>query len=269
MSRYAIKCAPTAVSMIFALLCYGLSPASSNYFSWFGISEASAGQANLPDLVVTNVSEPPEHGNAGFSFWVNNTIMNIGSGNANLSTTQYLLVDQNIPPLYVLVGSRSVGNLKRGAIYTGPTVPVTIPLTTAPGPYYLIACADGTKSITESNESNNCERSAGTISVLVKVTLTADSSQQISAGGTVKVAWTEIANPSLSDWIALYIPGSSNINYVTSNYLNCSQTEPVNPIPLGSCQFTIPDDVAPGLYEFRLFAGPISAKSNAITIVAP
>jgi len=255
--------------MIFALLCYGLSPASSNHFSWFGVSEAGAGQANLPDLVVTNVSDPPKHGNAGFSFWVNNTITNIGSGNANSSTTQYLLFDQDIIPSSVLVGSRSVRNLKRGASYTGPTVPVTIPLNTTPGTYYLIACADGTESISESNEGNNCEPSAGTITVLAKVTLTADSSQQIPAGGTVKVAWTEIANPSLSDWLALYIPGRSNIDYVTSNYLNCSQIEPVAPIPLGECQFTIPDNLAPGTYEFRLFAGPISATSNAITVAVP
>jgi hypothetical protein len=35
-------------------------------------------------------------------------------------------------------------------------VTVTIPSSTAPGAYYLVACADDTNGVTESNENNNC-----------------------------------------------------------------------------------------------------------------
>ena len=40
---------------------------------------------------------------------------------------------------------------------------VTIPSTTAPGTYYLLACADDTAVVVETNDGNNCIASATTI----------------------------------------------------------------------------------------------------------
>jgi uncharacterized repeat protein (TIGR03803 family) len=51
-----------------------------------------------------------------------------------------------------------------GAASTG-TVTVAVPGATAPGTYYLLACADDTKQVAESNENNNCTASSGTVVV--------------------------------------------------------------------------------------------------------
>jgi hypothetical protein len=226
-------------------------------------------------LIVSDVTNPPTRGNAGFSFWVNNTIENDGTGNAKSSTTYYLLsLDNVIDLLDVLVGSRSVSNLKRGAIYRGPTWPVTIPIdfaaiSPAPAYYYLLACADGPNSIPESNENNNCAASAATIYVLPAVELKVTPTS-IETGGTVEVAWTEIANPSAYAWIALFIPGSSDADPIpdTRIYVNCDPEYPTDPVAEGSCPFTIPNTITPGPYELRLFAGPISASAS-ITVTPP
>jgi subtilase family serine protease len=42
---------------------------------------------------------------------------------------------------------------------------VTIPSTTAPGTYVLIACADDTGAVAEANETNNCRASATAVIV--------------------------------------------------------------------------------------------------------
>ena len=42
---------------------------------------------------------------------------------------------------------------------------VTIPSTTLPGTYVLLACADDTKGVAESNDTNNC-RASGTAVVV-------------------------------------------------------------------------------------------------------
>ena len=46
-------------------------------------------------------------------------------------------------------------------------VSVTVPSNMALGAYYLIACADNTTTVTESDETNNCRASATTVQVTV------------------------------------------------------------------------------------------------------
>ena len=58
----------------------------------------------------------------------------------------------------------TVPALGAGATSSGSAT-VTIPATTAVGPYYLLACADDTGAIPETNESNNCRASAATVQV--------------------------------------------------------------------------------------------------------
>ena len=45
------------------------------------------------------------------------------------------------------------------------TVTVTIPTSVSPASYFLLACADDTTNVAESNETNNCRASVNTVAV--------------------------------------------------------------------------------------------------------
>ena len=64
-----------------------------------------------------------------------------------------------------LAGRRSVPELVVGATSTG-SMEVAILPGTAAGIYYLLACADSTNAVSESNESNNCIVSSTTVQVM-------------------------------------------------------------------------------------------------------
>ena len=64
----------------------------------------------------------------------------------------------------LLIGARTVPILGPSAS-SSASVAVTIPSTTLPGTYFLLACADDTKLVAESNEANNC-RASGTALVV-------------------------------------------------------------------------------------------------------
>jgi len=123
-------------------------------------------EVKTPDLVETAVSNPPESATAGGSLTVTDTVLNQGNAPAGTSTTRYYL---SLDTLLNsgdkrLTGSRAVPGLAPGEASTG-TVTVTIPSTTLPGTYFLLACADDKKVVAESNEKNNCLASATQVTV--------------------------------------------------------------------------------------------------------
>ena len=119
-----------------------------------------------PDLVETDVSNPPAGAVLGGSFGVTDTVANRGTAAARASTTRYYLSADRLksPTDRLLTGSRAVPSLAVAATSAG-SVTVTIPAATALGTYYLLACADDTLVVAESNESNNCRVSATTVVV--------------------------------------------------------------------------------------------------------
>jgi len=60
----------------------------------------------------------------------------------------------------LLTGNRTVTGLAANTSLPAMT-PVTIPAATPVGDYFLLACADDTFQVMESNETNNC-RASGT-----------------------------------------------------------------------------------------------------------
>ena len=134
----------------------GLSGALSNGFTVV---------ASLPDLTESGVGNPPATVTAGASFGVSDTVSNLGLGAAAASTTRYYLsTDQTRSGDDVLLaGSRSVSTLAAGGTSPG-TASVTVPAGTS-GTFFLLACADDTSAVAESNESNNCAASATTVQV--------------------------------------------------------------------------------------------------------
>jgi hypothetical protein len=156
---------------------------SSGAFLITDIAFADSGvPPSFPDLVETAVSNPPATTTQGGSFSVTDTVQNNGSVGAGASTTRYYLsLDTTKSGGDVLLtGTRAVPALAAGATSTG-TVTVTVPGATALGTYFLLACADDTGLVAESNEGNNCIASATTV--------------QVQAGAGPDLVVTAVSNP--------------------------------------------------------------------------
>src|SRR5262249_32730981 len=120
---------------------------------------ASSGVVHVtrPDLVETALSSPPAAASPGSSFKITDTVLNQGLVDAGASKTRYYLsVDGrrgggNI----LLTGSRSVSGVEAGLSFEGSALTVTIPATAPLGTYYLLACADDTSLVVQTDEPNN------------------------------------------------------------------------------------------------------------------
>ena len=92
------------------------------------------------------------------------------------------------------------------------TVSVTIPASTLLGSYFLLACADDTGLLLESNETDNCRASATTVQVgrpdLV-MTAVGNPPPAVALGGSFPVTDT-VQNESL------YPAGASRVQYYLS-----------------------------------------------------
>jgi subtilase family serine protease len=122
-------------------------------------------QSGPPDLVQTAVSNPPSSVVIGGSFSVTDTVANAGSGPAGTSTTRYYLSLDGVKTNsdIRLSGSRAVGNLAGGGTSSG-TASAGVPKM-AQGQYFLFACGDDLRTVTESNETNNCLASVTKVQV--------------------------------------------------------------------------------------------------------
>jgi hypothetical protein len=102
----------------------------------------------------------------GGTFTVTDTVQNQGGLTAPASTTRYYLSAdaQRGAGDILLTGSRAVAGLAPGASSPGAPVTVTIPSATPASAYYVLACADDTKVVTEASEGN-CRASATAVTV--------------------------------------------------------------------------------------------------------
>lgn len=73
------------------------------------------------------------------------------------------------------------------------------------------------------------------------------------AGTAINVRWDGITLPTPTDWIGLYRPGDPDTAPITWQYVGCSQVQ-LDARSLGSCNVLLARTLAPGNYEFRLFA---------------
>jgi hypothetical protein len=129
---------------------------------------ASSGTTQVirPDLVETSLSDPPGSVAAGSFFSVTDTAQNQGNGPSGGSSTRfYLSVDTSKDGSDTLLsGARALGSLAVGGSSSG-TIGVTVPTSSAPGTFHVLACADDTSLVIESNETNNCIASTLTIQI--------------------------------------------------------------------------------------------------------
>jgi subtilase family serine protease len=135
----------------------GLSIAESNETNNVKAASVAVG----PDLVVAALTVPAS-GAAGGSITVADTTKNQGGGSSAVSVTSfYLSANVLLDGTDVLLGSRPTGPLAPGVSETASTT-LSIPAGTATGTYYIIAKADGTGVVPETQELNNTKFGSAT-----------------------------------------------------------------------------------------------------------
>jgi trimeric autotransporter adhesin len=179
------------------------------------------------DLVESAVSDPPSSVRQGGSFSVTDTAMNQGEATAAASVTRYYLSADATKTFdaVALDGTRPVPALLAGASSTG-TVSLTVPTATALGEYFLLACADDTGVVDESDEVNNCIAAASTV--------------QVTTGG-IDLVESAVSNPpssvrpgesfSVTD-TATNQGGATAVASVTSYYLSLDAVKSARDIVL-------------------------------------
>jgi hypothetical protein len=106
-----------------------------------------------PDLAVA-LNTVPASGNSGGTIQVSDTTSNVGAGFAASSFT-YFYLNTIAAKGGTYLGSRPVSSMAAGSV-SGPTVStLTLPVNTG-GEYFLVACANGTGSVKDSNITNDC-----------------------------------------------------------------------------------------------------------------
>jgi len=136
-----------------------------------GNCAASATQVTVtrPDLTVTVLSNPPTTAAKGSKFGITETVSNEGLVGAGPSTTRYYMslnTARDAADRLLMGGSRAVPAIGAGSAHPAPApVMVTVPTTVASGTYYVLACADDLRRVTEANETNNCRVSTTTVVV--------------------------------------------------------------------------------------------------------
>jgi probable HAF family extracellular repeat protein len=120
----------------------------------------------LPDLVTSQLSDPPVAARIGAKISLTDTVINQGTAPTGTSSTRYYLSLDGTWSAddLLLTGSRSVSILQPGAMSVGSKL-VTIPLTTPRGSYYVLACADDLRKVAEADEVNNCGASATIVAI--------------------------------------------------------------------------------------------------------
>jgi subtilase family serine protease len=204
------------------------------------------------------VSNPPAAARPGTSFAVNDTVRNQGTVTASGSTTHYYLSAdaQKSPDDRLLTGLRSIPTLAPGTAAT-QTVTVTIPSATPPGTYVLLACADDTKLVAESDEGNNCLASAGAITVALPDLVEQSVS---SAGGPFRRGTAFTVSDTVVNDSRVGTPRSTTTRYYLSAdtlrstgdiLLTGARTVPIlgpSASSSASVAVTIPSTTLPGTY---------------------
>jgi len=148
-----------------------------------------------PDLTEAAVSSSTAITGAGATFTVTDTAVNRGGGGAGASVTQYYLstLPNKTNTSRLLNGNRTVNPLPAGGNNAGSAI-VTVPSDVATGTYYLLACADDTALVPESNETNNCAASSTRVQVGPDLIESGVSSSKLitTAGGSFTVNDTAI-----------------------------------------------------------------------------
>ena len=164
------------------------------------------------DLAVTALTNPPAVAVPGTPISVTDTVRNNNGFAAGSSRTLYYLsLDALRNTGDKLLGGRNVPALTPGGESTA-TGSVTIPADTLLGSYFLLACADDTGLLLESNEADNCRASTTKVQVgrpNLVITILGNPPTAVALGGNFPVTDT-VKNDSL------FPAGASRVQYYLS-----------------------------------------------------
>jgi subtilisin family serine protease len=222
-------------------------------------NNCAAGSTRLqvgPDLIESAVSTPNTVTGPGGTVTINDSATNQGGGNASASLTQYYLsaFTTKVASSRLLAGSRPVPAVGAGAASAGSAT-ATVPADVAAGTYYLLACADDTNVVAESNESNNCAAASVRVQVGSDLTESGVSSQTYvsGAGATITVSDTAVnqGGGAAAATFTQYYLSTFTTKTSTSRLLTGARAVPMMAAggnSSGSVSVTLPADVATGAY---------------------
>src|SRR5436309_133269 len=210
----------------------------------------------LPDLIETSVTNPPATVLDGSSFSVTDSVQNIGNVTGAASTTRYYLsTTTSKSGARLLTGSRAVPSLASSATSSG-TVTVTVSAGTAGGTYFLLACADDTLVVPETNESNNCKASATQVTVTgpdLAETVVSNPPTTVTPGGTFSITDTvqNIGNVTAAASTTRYYLSTTTSKTTSSILLTGNRSVPsLAPAATssGNASITVPSTLPSGTY---------------------
>lgn len=172
-----------------------------------------------PDLTETSVSALGPLA-VGKATQVSDEAINQGAGAAGASVTRYYLssVASAVPKGTLLSGTRAVPALAAGVSSSG-TATVTVSPYFLPGSYYLLACADDSRYVIESNETNNCVASA----TMVKVEGPDLVETSVSVAGSVRLGQAvQVTDTTVNQGVAN--AGASSTRYYLSKTVSSVPT---------------------------------------------
>ena len=158
-----------------------------------------------PDLTMTAVTMPAT-GATGRPLAITNSVRNGGQAPAGTFTIKFYLSSDGTTG-DVFLGSRTVGSLAAGATNTAVTT-LTVPPTTNPGPYHVLAIADALDQQVELDETNNTLASTGMVNITLyrpDLTLTAVGVPATAAAGRPLGVTTTLRNAGPAPVSALAI----------------------------------------------------------------
>jgi subtilase family serine protease len=176
-----------------------------------------------PDLYLQALSVPSK-GGAGSAIAVADTAANQGGGLAAESVVAfYLSTDWILDPSDIpLNPSRAVPALPSGGTSSAATT-LTIPATTAAGVHYIIAKADASQAVPETQEGNNTRYGSIRIGPDLRVSSLWPSPTKVAPGGSVNVTDT-IVNQG----------GGAAGSSTTTYYLSTNYTIEAGDVALGT-----------------------------------
>ena len=200
------------------------------------------------DLTVTAVTMPAA-GATGRPLAITNSVRNAGPAPAGaFSLRLYLSADETLDAGDAILGSRIVSSLAAGATSMAATT-VTIPPTTTPGTYRIIAVADADAQQVELDESNNPFVSPATVAITLyrpELVLTALGTSPTGAAGRTMAITSSVRNAGPAPATA----------FAVRFYLSTDPTLDAGDVLLGSRTVT------------SLAAGATSMATTMVTIPA-
>ena len=228
-----------------------------------------------PDLAATFVNHGAGPRRPGDLLGVVDFVQNLGLGAAKASTTRYYLSTDTVKGAndIQLIGNHAVPSLEAGAFSNG-SVTVTIPISTPPGFYHVLACADDAKALAENDETNNCFAPAFVLQVALPdlvVTGVNNPPAAAAAGSKILVGDTSlnVAAVGASASTTRYYLSTDGVKGAGDVLLTGSRAVPAlsaqsGNASSGSVLVTIPTSTPAGVYRVLACADDLLAVKEAI-----